>query len=75
MLDYNALPVWDGRVGFYQYDPEDIASWEMRIAPDGTIYYKTHEEKPQANIWCPASRLLGHLAHLYRMGVNVEVVR
>jgi len=59
---------WDGKdvSGRYQYSPREVAAWDMTIDEVGNIYYVTHHEKPEHNIWCPASRLTGHLHNLIK---------
>lgn len=69
------LPRWDGTVkGYtlYKYPKEDIEYWDMRITPDGSIYYRNWETPRQVNIWCIGSQLRSHLHHLYQVKLRYE---
>ena len=64
------LPRWDGTVkGYtlYKIPQEDCEYWDMRIAPDGTIYYRNWETPRKVNVWCPGYKLKAHLHHLYQL--------
>ena len=63
------LKKWDGKFEWYQYPQEDIDTWHLMIDDDGTVYYRTHEEHPRFEIWCPASRLRSHMVRLFQLGI------
>ena len=58
---------WNGcnSAGKQVISDEQIDYRNMTVdTEDGTVFYITHEEKPEKRIWCAGSKLNGHLRHL-----------
>lgn len=58
---------WNGcnSAGKQVISDEQIDFWNMTVdTEDGTVFYITHAEKPEKNIWCAGTKLDGHLRHL-----------
>lgn len=64
---FEKLPAWDGFDNRRQIR-HDVGNWDMRKDTNGTIWYLTHAEGPEVNVWSPANVLDGYLYDMWRRG-------
>lgn len=59
---------WNGEINGIKYPwPEDADRWDYQIDENGTVYYFVNG---RYEIWCPASRLYGHIYHLNQIAAR-----